>query len=419
MLQPDSTPTALEDVIVLDLCDEKGQLMGKLLGDMGAQVIKIEPPEGDGARRVGPFKDDTPDPDRSLYFWEYNTSKASISLNIETKAGQDILKRLVERADILLESFQPGYLDSLGLGYETLSKINPRLIMTSLTGFGQTGPYRDYLTSDLVALAMGGPMASCGYDDVPGSPPIRGGGGQGYHIGSHYGMIGTLMALAYRDATGLGQYVDASIHEACSCTTEAAMPQYFYAKAVPKRQTGRHHGVQPSPHTQYRTKDGQLFTIFAVLRDLSSWLQLVSWMDEKGMAGDLKEDKYRQAAINRVRGGEETAYIFKMIGNFIGAMTAEEMYHGAQQRGFPWAIVRSPEETLDDPHLWDREFFVKVNHPELSQDYIYPGAPYILNKTPWSVRRAPLLGEDNQRIYVEELGFTQQELTTLKEGGVV
>ena len=237
----------LADLTVLDLCDVKGQLMGKLLAEMGARVIKVEPPGDDAARQVGPFRDDAPDKNQSLYFWIYNAAKESITLDLREEAGQRIIKRLVEKADVVLESSDPGYLESLGLGYPQLNAINPSLVMTSLTGFGQTGPYRDYQTSDLVAMAMGGIMHSCGYDDVPGSPPIRPGQGHGYHIGAHYGLIGTLMALVYRDMTGEGQYVDASIHEACSCTTEAAVPQYIYMQNVVTRQTALHHGATPTP----------------------------------------------------------------------------------------------------------------------------------------------------------------------------
>ena len=165
------TNTALSDITILDLCDEKGQLIGKLLGEMGARVVKIEPPGGDGARTVGPFRDDIPDKDGSLHFWAFNTAKEGITLDIASEKGSELLRKMVQKADVLLESYDPGYMDSLGLGYDALSAVNPALVMTSLTGFGQDGPYRDYKTSDLVAMAMGGIMHSCGYDDLPGSPP--------------------------------------------------------------------------------------------------------------------------------------------------------------------------------------------------------------------------------------------------------
>ena len=149
---------ALEDLTILDLCDEKGQLVGKLLGEMGARVVKVEPPDGDAARNVGPFRNDIPGPNQSLNFWAFNTAKESITLDLDSTAGQGLLKKLALKADVVLESFDPGYLDSLGLGYGDLSALNARLIMTSITGFGQDGPYRDYKTSDIVGLAMSGIM---------------------------------------------------------------------------------------------------------------------------------------------------------------------------------------------------------------------------------------------------------------------
>ena len=418
---PMSNPAAgpLSDLTVLDLCDEKGQLMGKLLGDMGARVIKVEPPGGDPARRVGPFRDDRPDPDQSLYFWTYHTSKESITLDIGCDSGRRILQRLVEGADVVLESFDPGYLESLGLGYPQLSVINPALIMTSLTGFGQTGPYRDYKTSDLVAMAMGGIMNSCGYDDVPGSPPIRPTDGHGYHTGAHYGVIGTLMAILHRDMTGEGQYVDASIHEACSCTTEASVPQYLMAKTLLLRRTGRPHSAQPTPKSICPTKDGGLVMVFAFSTSLNAWRTLVSWMEERGMAEDLADDKYLEMVVVRSRSGPEMDRVYEVIRKFVRAHTADEIYHGAQQRKFPWGIVRSPEETLDDPHLWERGFFEEVEHPELGRKYTYPGRPYILSKTPWKTRRAPLLGEHNESIYVDELGLTEDEIAGMRRDGVI
>ena len=272
---------ALSDLTILDLCDEKGQLVGKLLGEMGARVIKIEPPSGDAARNVGPFRNDIPDPNQSLNFWAFNTAKESITLDLDTTAGQGLLRKLVMKADVVLESFDPGYLDSLGLGYEGLSGLNSRLVRTSITGFGQDGPYRDYKTSDIVGLAMSGIMHSCGYDDVPGSPPIRPSGGHAYMISAHYAAIGTLLALNWRDMTGEGQRVDASIHEACSCTTEWAVPIYIYHGGIVRRMTGRHHSADPTPRTMYPTSDGGYVNIFAVLNSLHQWWSLVTWMTRR------------------------------------------------------------------------------------------------------------------------------------------
>ena len=202
---PERTGGALEGITVIELCGARGHFMGKLMGDMGARVIKIEPLGGALERQIGPFMHDDPHPDRSLFFWAHNTSKESLEINIAAPEGQEVIKKLTAAADVLLEDYEPGYLPSIGLSYEDLSSGNERLIMTSLTAFGQDGPYRDYKSTDLVALAMGGIMHSCGYDDLPGSPPIRPSGDHGNKIASHYGLIGTLAALINRHFSLKGQ----------------------------------------------------------------------------------------------------------------------------------------------------------------------------------------------------------------------
>jgi crotonobetainyl-CoA:carnitine CoA-transferase CaiB-like acyl-CoA transferase len=162
MTEAATLPGPLAGLTILELTDDKGQFCGKLLGDLGADVIKIEPPGGEATRRVGPFLDDIPHPERSLFFWYYNTSKRGITLNLETSDGRQLFRRLAAAADVILETFPPGYLSSLELGYESLREQNPGLIMCALTPFGQTGPWRDYMTSDLLHMAAGGQMASCG-----------------------------------------------------------------------------------------------------------------------------------------------------------------------------------------------------------------------------------------------------------------
>ncbi|MBI4336670.1 MAG: CoA transferase [Chloroflexi bacterium] len=414
--------SALEDLAVLDLTDEKGQLMGKLLADMGAYVVKVEPPGGDPARRTGPFAGDGEGRERSLYWWQFNTSKRSVTLDITRQEGQKLLQRLANRADILLESFQPGYLDSLGLGYEALSALNPRLVYTSLTGFGQTGPYRDFLTSDVVALAMGGTMASCGYDDVTDAPPIAPRGYHGYSIGCHWGLIGTLVALHHRDQTGRGQRVDASVHEAVSCTTEAAMPWYFYQRKVPMRQTGRHHAVRPTPKNQLPAADGKFIMAWAVPRTPRHWESLIGWLAQHGEERELVENPHiREVFLSAERGApEEVHRVWAAIARMIAKLPSDEVFHEAQKRGYPWGIVRPPEEVLADPHFQERGFFVPVEHPEDGRAYLYPRAPYVFSQTPWRIRRrAPHVGEDNREVYIEWLGLAPEELEALRSQGVV
>src|SRR4029450_9710049 len=280
---------------ILEVADEKGQFCGKLLGDLGADVIKIDPPGGEATRRVGPFLDDIPHPERSLSFWYYNTSKRGITLNLETADGRQLFRRLAAAADVILETFPPGYLSSLGLGYESLREQNPGLIMCALTPFGQSGSWRDYMTSDLLHMAAGGQMASCGYDevDVAGAPPIAPGGGNAWHMGGHFGCIAIMAALVHRTVTGEGQCIDASIHEACALTTEAAIANYIYRGETLLRQTGRHHAPAPTPRTQFRSKDGSYVTALVAGRLTPKYVKdLAALLDSLGMPHDLHDPKY-------------------------------------------------------------------------------------------------------------------------------
>ncbi|MDP6493999.1 MAG: CoA transferase, partial [Dehalococcoidia bacterium] len=249
---------ALDGLRVLELSDEKGQWAGKLMADMGADVIKIEPPGGEAARTIGPFYQDVPNRERSLYFWHYNTSKRGVTLDLETEDGRRLFKQMVEKTDVVLETFKPGYMASLGLGYEDLKRDNPRLIMCSLTPFGQTGPWRDYLSSDLLHLAAGGQMGCCGYseEDLPDAPPIAPGGGQAWHTGSHFACIAIEAALLYRSVTDTGQYIDVSVHESCALTTEMHVNTWIYSGAVVQRQTGRHAAAVPNQKAQHMCGDG-------------------------------------------------------------------------------------------------------------------------------------------------------------------
>jgi crotonobetainyl-CoA:carnitine CoA-transferase CaiB-like acyl-CoA transferase len=405
---------------VLELADEKGQFCGKLLGDFGADVVKIEPPGGEPCRHVGPFLDDVPHPERSLSFWHYNTSKRSVTLNLETADGRALFQRLAATADVILETFRPGYLASLGFDHESLSRSNPGLILCSLTPFGQTGPWRDYLSSDLLHMAAGGEMASCGYDeaDVPNAPPIAPGGGNAWHMGCHFAYISIMAALVHRTVSGQGQYIDVSIHEACALTTEAAIANYVYRGEVLLRQTGRHHAAAPSNRTQFRAKDGSYVTALLTggltLRNVKN---LASLMDQYGMAGDLTDPKYQDPAVIAANASH---IIDDLLANFIASQPAEEVYHAAQQRGFTWGAVRMPEALPSDPHLQDRGFWKQVEHPELGRSFTYPGEAAIYSDSPWQIsRRAPLIGEHNAEILCAELGLSRGELAVLAESRVI
>jgi crotonobetainyl-CoA:carnitine CoA-transferase CaiB-like acyl-CoA transferase len=415
-----STPSGpFTGLRVLELSDERGEFCGKLLADLGADVIKIEPPGGQETRTVGPFYQDVPHRERSLSFWHYNTSKRGITLSLETEDGRGLFRRLAATADVILETFHPGYLPSLGLGYEDLKKDNPRLIMCSLTPFGQTGPWRDYQTSDLLHLAAGGQMASCGYseEDVPDAPPIAGGGGQAWHMGGEYAYIAIAAALVHRTMTGRGQYIDASVHESCALTTEGAVTVYIYNKQVVRRQTGRHASATPTDRTQLLCKDGKYVNALILFRLNPDRLRgLAEWMDEHDLAGDLLDEKYRDPAVIT----ENQPHINEVLVNFFANITQDEAYHGVQQRDFAMGAVRSPDEVMEDQHLEDRGFWAEVEYLEVGKKLLHPGPAGIFNGSPWRIsRRAPLIGEHNEEVLCGELGLTKAELAVLVEGGVI
>jgi benzylsuccinate CoA-transferase BbsE subunit len=413
-------PGPLAGLRVLELADETGQFCGKLLGDLGADLVKIEPPGGEPCRHIGPFLDDVPDPNRSLSFWSYNTSKRGITLNLETGDGRQLFRRLAATSDVILETFRSDFLRSLRLDYESLSEQNPGLVLCSLTPFGQTGPWRDYLSSDLLHMAAGGEMASSGYDeaDVPDAPPIAPGGGNAWHMGCHYAYIAIMAALVHRTVTGQGQHIDASIHEACSLTTEAQIANYIYRGEVLQRHTGRHHAAGPTPRTQFQAKDGNYVCALVAGRLNPRYIgQLADLLDTNGMAGDLRDPKYQDQAVITV----ETSHIIDdLVADFIASLPAEDVYHRAQERGFTWGAVRPAEALLADPHLGDRGFWKEIEHPELGRSFVYPGEAAIYNGSPWRIaRRAPLIGEHNTEIFCHELGLTRGELCVLAENCVV
>ncbi len=410
----------LAGVRVLELADEKGQFCGKLMADLGADVIKIEPPGGDTARSVGPFLEDRPGRERSLSFWHYNTSKRGITLNIESGEGQRLFRRLASTADVVLETFPPDYLDSLGLGYRHLAQLNAGIVMCSLTPFGQTGPWRHYRSSDLLHMAAGGQMASSGYDpeDVPDAPPIAPGGANAWHIGGHFAYMGILAALYYRDMTGEGQHVDASIHEACALTTEGAIAIYLSTGDVVLRHTGRHASADQSTRIQLATNDGGWVNLTRSGSNLTPprLRRLVQWMDEYGLAGDLMDEKYLDQSVVE----EHAEHISDVLTGFFAALPQEELWHGGQERDFPWGAIRTIDDIMGDSHLEDRDFFVEVEHPDLGRSFIYPGAAAIYNGSPWRIsRRAPLVGEHNEEVLCVELGVSSGGLTVLAESGVI
>lgn len=406
---------------VLDLTDEKGWMCGKLLGDLGADVIKIEPPGGDPGRRIGPFYHDEPHPEKSLYWFAFNTGKRSITLNINTVRGQEILKTLVETADFVIESFQLGYLDKFSLGYPDLEKVNPRIIMVSITPFGQTGPYKDYKASDIVLWALGGYLYRGG--DVDRSPVGVSGNNQSYlHAGAE-AAAAAVMALYFRRLTGEGQQINVSIQECVAGLNVPSTASWTQKGVVPERG-----GLQINQagntirrKSIWACKDGlvdcQLSAGPLALRVVTP---LLEWMNEEGMLGDfLKEFDWVAWSFDTTC-QEEIDRVNEPISRFLKTYTVAELLEGAIKRRVMLYPVSTVADIAKCKQLASRNFWSRVEHPELGTTITYPGAFIKSTEAPLRIpRRAPLIGEHNQEIYKQELGISKAELVALTEAGVI
>ena len=375
---------ALAGLRVLDLTDQKGALAGKLLADLGADVVLVEPPGGGPLRGIPPFWQGLPDRERSLFFWFYGTSKRGITLDVARPPGAALLGRLAAEADVLLESEPPGRLAALGCGAEALRVGNPRLVIASITPFGQRGPYRDWRASDTVAEAMGGMLLVNGHRE---RPPLRALGLQAYHQAGIFAAVGVLGALFARDRTGRGQDLDVSLQAAVAGALEHVPGLWHQAGTVAARQGTLH-------WTRYFR---------------------VEWVKADGMAADLGDPAWEDVR-HRAVGAE---HLFDVLDAWAARYTVEELVEGAQLRRIPYAAVRPPEGLLRDPHLAERAFFVPIEHPELGATVPYPGPPFHLTDTPWRIsRRPPRLAEHNHEVY-GEVGITAAELAMLREQGIV
>jgi len=409
---------------VLDLADEKGLLCGKILGDLGADVIKIERPGGDPARSIGPFYKDIPDPEKSLYWMFCNTSKIGITLNIETADGREIFKKLVKGADIVVESFDPGYMAGLGLAYAELEKINPGIIMTSITPFGQTGPYRDFKTSDLVNWAMGGIMFQTGDTD---RSPVWMSPHQSHFFGGSHGASGTMMALFHREMTGEGQHVDVSIQQGCMLALMITAEMWDLVGVITPR-TGpyaiRSRGERPPLILPWVVpcKDGYAFVLGGGTSMAKMAGPLMLWALSEGASidleaiGQIQKKGYDVFTIPQ----EVLDSLFEPLLNFIQTKTKKELYEFSVQSGGGSIPSFSADEIMENSQLEVREFWEKVEHPELGDTITYPSAPVKVSEAPWKIRRrAPLIGEHNEEIYEKELGFSKEKLAILKQAKVV
>jgi benzylsuccinate CoA-transferase BbsE subunit len=399
----------------LDLTDEKGLLCGRILGDLGADVIKIEKPGGDPARNIGPFYHDEPDPEKSLFWFSFNANKRGITLDIKSTDGQEIFKKLAESADIVVESFPPGYMDNIGLGYSVMEKINPGVILVSITPFGQTGPYRDYKISDLVAWALSGYMSSVGDYD---RPPVRIGlFCQSYLHAGGQAVQGAMIALYQREVTGEGQSVDVSIQDSLiCCTPERVTSRWDFAKTVVRRGNR-----MLSVRRIWPCKDGYAYAIFWGGQNANRWNKpIVRWIESEGLATNFVRnfdwDSFNMMDVTQeiIDGIEEP--VLKLFEK----LTMDEVLEGALKHNAQVYPFATTADIVNNAQLASRNFWVDVEHPELGESITYPG-PFAKTTLlpPRIFRRAPLIGEHNEEIYEKELGISKEKLLVLKQAKVI
>lgn len=409
---------------MLDLADEKGALCGKIFADMGADVIKVEPPAGCSTRRIPPFLEDIPEPDRGLYALAYHAGKRSVTLNLASADGRAVMAELVKRADFIVESFPLGYLDSIGLGYERLNELNPRIIHASITPFGDKGPAKDYKAPDIVTWASGGMMFLMGEE---GKPPLQMSQPQaGLHAGAE-AAVASMIAHYPREIEGIGQHIVVDM-QACVVWTlmnEQAMPllhgDYLRRSGV---FTGAIGGRRK---TVFRCKDGFVSGLLAGGAYLPSTNALIAWMKEEGAApdwltkeGGLKSLTPAGFMSARAEDLKELDMAEEALERFLMGKTKREIWQNILKRRILAAPVATAADIAADPQLKEREYFVEVEHRGLGRKITMPGAFAKLSKTPVGpAGAAPQIGEHNREVYCGLLAMKPEQLAELRAAGAV
>ncbi len=407
---------------VLDLTTERGLLCGQLLGDMGADVIKVEPPGGCSARSIGPFYKDAPHPDRSLYWWAYNRNKRAITLDIEQDGGRVLLRRLVERADFLIESHNPGYLSQRNLGFADLTRINPALIYVSITPFGQDGPKATYADSDLIVLAAGGPLVLAGDED---RPPVRLCIPQAYLHASADAAVAALAAHHERARSGLGQHIDVAAQQSVAMATQSYILAAPLGSPEARRMSG---GVKFGPldiPLVWPASDGYVAMTFLFGSALGIFTaKLMHFLCEQRFCDVATRDKdwiaYGEQLLSGAEPLSEFERVKEIVRKFTRSHTKAELLQLAVDRGFLITPVATIEEVVESPQFESRGYFQSVAHPELGESFRYPGPFAKFTATPIEYqRRPPTVGEHNFEIYRDELGLSESAIAELARAGVI
>jgi len=413
------TEGLLKGYRALDLTDEKGFVCGQILASIGVDVIKIERPGGDPVRNIPPFYQDIQEPERSLYWNAFNTGKRGITLDIENIQGQELFRKLVEKSDFVLESFTPGYMTDLGLDYEALSRINPGIVMTSITPFGQKGPYSQYKSCNLVACAMGGVMSLNG---EPDRPPLKEALDSVYFEAGAAGALGTVMAHYYRETTGEGQQVDISLQECCASRNTTSIAVWQFDKRLLER-TGNKSlvgGRRPS-RWLWPCKDGYLFW---TLRGGSMGARInpvmSQWFDEDGMDNPFHIVE-NWSRLDMAGLSEEILDAFEsLMGKLFLKHTKKEIMEKALSSDIQAWILSTPVDVLENPNLKERNFWSNLEYGKSEVSLDYPEHFFLSNQTDNTIKYpAPSVGEHNMEIYGELLGFSTDEVAELKVSNVI
>lgn len=417
------TRSPLAPFRVLDLTDAKGVLCGRVLGDFGADVIKIEPPGGDPGRAAGPFYHNIPHPEKSLYWLAYNCNKRGITLNIEADEGQAIFTKLVRSADFVVESFRPGHMAGLGLGYDNLRQVNPRIIMTSITSFGQSGPWRDYKGSDIALWALSSYMYVTGDED---RPPVSPSFPQAFLHAGLEAATASLIALHHRQLAGEGQWVDVSAQDTLAIVNLQNQQYWNLAKFNPKRAGSAQmlSGVRWARQKRlWKCRDGfVIFIISSGHMGAPGNRALTEWMAGEGMAPEFMQKINWETFDPQGRELTDEQYheMLTAIGEFFQRHTKADLYEGSVQKRIVLYPCNTTEDLMHDAQLQARGFWTEIAHAELGGTLTYPRPCVAFSEAACDIRRrAPLIGEHNEEVYMGELGLLKEDLARLREKGVI
>ncbi len=396
---------ALSDLCVIELAQGiAGPYCGKLFTDLGADAIKIEPLGGDRSRRYGPFPHDEPHAEKSGLYLHLNTGKRSLTLDIGVVSGQLILKKLLGKADVLIEDEMSRIDGALAAGF-------PDLVRVSITPFGRTGPYKDYQGNSLTAMAMSTIMYNTG---EPDREPLTTGGTPADYIAGIHGWIGALAALAYRTRESKGQHVDVSLADAAACADEYNAAMYAFQGAIRRRYYSRH--IFGYPYDILPCKDGHV----VVVPGANGFPQrgMVAEGSVSPMAllmenTELDQTEFFQSGQARMVRWQE---FDELLLPWLREHDAQEIVMTAQALRMPFALVPSVKDLLDDPHLAERSYFQRIDHPQAGE-LPYAGPPFRMTETPPQIERAPLLGEHNEAV-LSELGYSKEDQEILRERDV-